>query len=140
MAHEETVYKVIVAPAANDRMYDHFEFLARVSEAAANKLLDTLVNDIRSLERMPYRNPVYDRPYLQRGKYRYMMSGDRYRVVYQIEADTVFVDDIQDCRQSDDSSFLADVHQKLTAAETQIAEGGVIDAGESLKRIRENLI
>ena len=106
MENEGNTYKVVIAPAANDRMYDHFEFLARVSEAAAEKLLDGLVIDIRSLERIPYRNPVYDRPYIQSGKYRYMMSCDKYRIVYQIEESTVFVDDIQDCRQSDNSSLL----------------------------------
>jgi len=55
---------VIIAPAANDRMFDHYEFLARVSEAAARKLLSRLLKDIRSLEFMPYRNPVFSRPYL----------------------------------------------------------------------------
>jgi hypothetical protein len=103
---ENIIYQVIVDPAANDRMYDHFEFLAQVSEAAAVNLLDGLVKDIRSLDRMPYRNPVYDRPYLQSGKYRYMMSCDRYRIVYQVGEGTVFVDDIQDCRQSESSSLL----------------------------------
>lgn len=106
MRREETAYKVIIDPAANDRMYDHFEFLARVSETAARKLLNGLVKNIRSLEHMPHRNPVYDRPYLQRGKYRYMMSCGRYRIVYQIEENAVFVDDIQDCRQSESSSLL----------------------------------
>jgi mRNA-degrading endonuclease RelE of RelBE toxin-antitoxin system len=100
MESEERTYKVLIAPAANDRMYDHFEFFGRASETAANKLLDELVKDIQSLEHMPYRNPMYDRPYLRRGKYRYMMVRGRYRIVYQIEADTVFVDDIQDCRQA----------------------------------------
>jgi plasmid stabilization system protein ParE len=106
MGHERAAYHVIIVPAANDRMYDHFEFLARVSARAAEKLLQGLVVDIRSLVRMPYRNPVYDQPYLPNGKYRYMMSCDRYRIVYQIEENTVFVDDIQDCRQSDKSSLL----------------------------------
>ena len=46
----------------------------------------------------------YDRPYIQRGKYRYMVSCGRYRIVYQIEGMTVYIDDIQDCRQSDDHS------------------------------------
>jgi mRNA-degrading endonuclease RelE of RelBE toxin-antitoxin system len=106
MDREDSVYQVIIDPAANDRMYDHFEFLARVSETAADKLLDGLIKDIRSLEHMPYRNPVYDRPYLAGGKYRYMMSCGRYRIVYQIETDVVFVDDIQDCRQSDSRNLL----------------------------------
>ena len=101
-------YKVVIDPAANDKMFDHFEFLARISATTAEKLSDELVTDIRSLERMPYRNPIYNRPYLQAGKYRYLMSCDRYRIVYQIEENTVFIDDIQDCRQSDNKSLLAE--------------------------------
>ncbi|MCL1940544.1 MAG: type II toxin-antitoxin system RelE/ParE family toxin [Synergistaceae bacterium] len=108
MKNEGKSYEIVIAPAANDRMYDHFEFLARVSETAAEKLLAGLVADIRSLEHMPYRNPVYDRPYLENGKYRYMMSCGKYRIVYQIEGNTVFVGDIQDCRQSDNSSLFFD--------------------------------
>jgi len=106
MSNENKKYRIVIAPAANDRMYEHFEFLARVSEVAAEKLLDELVKDMHSLEFMPYRNPVYNRPYLKSGKYRYMMSCGRYRIVYQIEDGIVFVDDIQDCRQSDSNSLL----------------------------------
>ena len=106
MANEEAVYNIFVDPAANDRMFDHFEFLARVSETAAIKLLDGLIKDINSLKRMPYRNPVFNRPYLIRGKYRYMISCKRYCIVYQIIENIVFVDDIQDRRQSDSSSLL----------------------------------
>jgi mRNA-degrading endonuclease RelE of RelBE toxin-antitoxin system len=99
-------YTVVVDPAVNDRMYEHFEFLARVSESAAERLLNNLVKDMYSLEHMPYRNPVFNRPYLKSGKYRYMISCGRYRIVYQIEDKMVFVDDIQDCRQSDNRSLL----------------------------------
>ena len=105
MENENKIYDVIVDPAANDRMYEHFEFLARVSVDAANNLLDSLLNDIRSLERMPFRNPIYNRPYLPTGKYRYMMSNKRYRIVYQIDGDFVFIDDIQDCRQADNKNI-----------------------------------
>jgi len=98
-------YKVIVDPAANDKMGDHLEFLARVGGAAAERLLNQLVADMRSLEFMAHRNPMHNGPYLKNGKYRYMMSSDRYRIVYQIEDDMVFVEDIQDCRQSDDDNF-----------------------------------
>jgi len=105
MASEEIIYQIIVAPAANDRMAEHFEFLARVSESAANKLLDGLIDDIQSLQKMPFRNPVYDRPYVSPLKYRYMVSNKRYRIVYQVVNDTVFVDDIQDFRQSDDKDL-----------------------------------
>ena len=102
----EKIYHVSVDPAANDRMAEHLEFLSRVSKSAANRLLDELLTSIRSLKKSPYRNPVYDRPYLPLGKYRYLISGKRYRIVYQIDGDFVFVDDIQDCRQIDEKNIL----------------------------------
>ena len=102
----DVVYQVIIDPTANDRMFEHFEFLARVNHTAAEKLLDNMLVSIRSLECMPQRNPVYSRPYLPSGKYRYLISCDRYRIVYQIEGKIVFVDDIQDCRQSDLNNLL----------------------------------
>ena len=79
MDDEDILYKVEVDPAANNQMYEHFEFLARVSETAAEELLDCLVADIHSLEKLPYRNPVYDRTYLPKGKYRQMISCSRLR-------------------------------------------------------------
>lgn len=106
MDNIEKEYTVIIDPGANDRMAEHMEFLARVSEDAANQLLDEMMAGIRSLKIMPFRNPVYNRPYLPMDKYRYLIFGKRYRIVYQIDGDYVFVDDIQDCRQDDDKSVL----------------------------------
>ena len=103
---DEMVYKIVVSPAVNDRMAEHFEFLARVSEDAANNLLDGLTNDMMSLQKLPFRNPVYDRPYIPLLKYRYMVSNKRYRIVYQIVDNIVYIDDIQDMRQSDGRSML----------------------------------
>ena len=106
MEADEKVYTVVIAPAANDRMAEHIEFLARVNEEAANRLLETLLVGIRSLATSPYRNPLYQRNYLPIGKYRYLISGKRYRIVYQIDGDCVFVDDIEDCRQGEHQSVL----------------------------------
>ncbi|ACV61767.1 hypothetical protein Dtox_0866 [Desulfofarcimen acetoxidans DSM 771] len=106
MERNEKVYQVIIASDANERMYDHFEFLARVSVNAANMLLDGLLKDIRNLRTDPFRYPVYNRPYLPVGKYHYILLNKRYRIVYQIIGNQVFVDDIQDCRQDDDKSIL----------------------------------
>jgi mRNA-degrading endonuclease RelE of RelBE toxin-antitoxin system len=77
-----------------------------VSEKAAHNLLSKLIKDIQSLELNPQINPYFDRPYIEQGKYRYKLSYHRYRIVYQIIKDCVFVDDIQDCRQDDDKSLL----------------------------------
>jgi hypothetical protein len=49
---------IIIDPAANDRMAQHMEFLARVSESAANRLLEALMKDINSLKTMPFKNPA----------------------------------------------------------------------------------
>ena len=86
-------------------MYDHFEFPARVNELAAERLLDQFADDMQSLEYLPYRNPVFNRPYLKSGKYRYIVSCERYLIIYQIIDNTVFIDDVQDSRQSDDKSY-----------------------------------
>lgn len=106
MECNEKVYQIIIASDANSRMYDHFELLARVSVNAANRLLDGLLKDIRNLRTDPFRYPVYNRPYLPVGKYRYLLSNKRYRIVYQIIGNQVFMDDIQDCRQDDDKNIL----------------------------------
>jgi len=37
----------------------------------------------------------------------YILSNKRYRIVYQIIGNQVFVDDLQDCRQGDDKSALS---------------------------------
>ena len=106
MSDVDIEYKIIIDTAANDRMYDHFEFLTRVNTTAAENLLEGLLKSISSLETLPHRNPVYDRPYITKGKYRYLIACDRYRIVYQIEGNYVYVDDIQDCRQSDINNLL----------------------------------
>ena len=106
MESEHTEFQVIIDPVANDRMFEHFNFLAQVSVSAANGLLDELLIDIESLETFPYINPEFNRPYLPQGKYRYKITSKRYRIIYQIEDNFVFVDDIQDCRQDDDKSLL----------------------------------
>ena len=106
MDNADREYTVVVDPAVNDRMYDHFEFLAKVSESAAERLLDNLVEDMYSLKHLPYRNPVFNRPFLKIGKYRYMVSCEKYLIVYQIVDDIVFVDDILDSRQTENKSLL----------------------------------
>jgi tRNA-(guanine-N1)-methyltransferase len=106
MERDEKGYQVIIASDANGRMYDHFEFLAHVSINAATRLLNGLLKDIRNLRTDPFRYPVYNRPYLPVGKYHYILANKRYRIVYQIIGNQVFVDDIQDCRQDDDRSIL----------------------------------
>lgn len=101
-----TAYRVIVSQAAHDRMYEHFLFLAQVSESAAHTVLKNLTEDLKSLGDMPFLHPPYERPYLQAGKYRYKLSCKKYRIVYQVVDDLIYVDDIQDCRQHDNANLV----------------------------------
>jgi mRNA-degrading endonuclease RelE of RelBE toxin-antitoxin system len=99
-------WQVIIAPQAHDRMFEHFEFLARVSQNAAHKLLETLMEDLNALETEPFANPYYESSFVPRHKYRYRLSAKRYRIVFSIDENTIYVDDIQDCRQSDAANLL----------------------------------
>jgi len=99
-------YRIFISPSANDRMYDHFVFLSHVSVNAADNLLTQLMNDIQSLEYMPQKNPYLDQPYIEQRKYRYKLSYRRYRIVYQITEDCVYLEDIQDCRQDFDKNLI----------------------------------
>ena len=38
-------------------------------------------------------------PYIPAGKYRKLLMGKRYLLIYQIKEDTVYVDYVVDCRQ-----------------------------------------
>jgi hypothetical protein len=64
-------------------MYDHFAFLAQVSPVGAEKLLEALTKDMKSLESNPHAYPYYNRPHSNPRKYRYVLSYSRYRIVYQ---------------------------------------------------------
>ena len=95
-------YTVKILSAANDRLFTHLEFLARVSEPAARRLYREILDDIESLQTNPERFSVYPTPDDIPGVYRSMPSGKRYRIVYRILGHTVYIGDIQDCRQSID--------------------------------------
>ncbi|GHV87095.1 plasmid stabilization protein [Spirochaetia bacterium] len=99
-------HEVVLHPKANDRMFEHFRFLAQVSIHGAERLLDELTKDMQSLEYMPERYHWFERDYLPKKKYRYLLSAKRYRIVYQVIESTVFIEDIQDCRQDDDKNLV----------------------------------
>ena len=94
-------YRVIVDPSAYDRLFHHVMFLAEVSVEAAEELRQTIIADIRSLATMPHRNPTYTNQFLTATHYRWMLSGKRYKIIYRVEGDAVYIDNIKDCREAD---------------------------------------
>jgi mRNA-degrading endonuclease RelE of RelBE toxin-antitoxin system len=99
-------YSVSVSPAAYDKMFDHMRFLARVSVPASERLYLSLEEAIKELKRNPKRCPIYTLPGKSNAELRYRLFGKRYRIVFEIIDNAVYVYDIQDCRQDTDKNLV----------------------------------
>jgi len=99
-------YDVSIDPVVNDRMLEHVRFLAKVSIPAAERLYESIKEAITELKDYPKSNPLYtmhDAQNFENIELRYKLCGKRYRIVYEISGNNVYVYDIQDCRQ--DSNY-----------------------------------
>ncbi|MCL2048212.1 MAG: type II toxin-antitoxin system RelE/ParE family toxin [Defluviitaleaceae bacterium] len=99
-------YHVLVDPKADMKLFRHIEFLARVSEAAAEKLYTFYENALNELSELPTICPRY---YSQKPiDYELYCKpfGKRYRIVFEIIDDNVYIYDIQDCRQDTDKNYV----------------------------------
>lgn len=92
-------YHIIISERAKEMLGMHIRFLAQVNKAAAGKLKNRLVTEIRSLQTMPQRFPFFNEDYIPANKYHKLYVENWYLVLYQIKDDTVYVDWILDCRQ-----------------------------------------
>lgn len=92
-------YQVIISDRAKEMLGMHIRFLARVNHAAAVKLKQRLLREIRSLQDMPQRYPFFNEAYIPPNKYHKLYVEKWYLVLYQIKDDVVYVDWIVDCRQ-----------------------------------------
>ena len=92
-------YHIIISERAKEMLGMHIRFLAQVNKAAASKLKNRLVTEIRSLQTMPQRFPFFNEDYIPANKYHKLYVESWYLVLYQIKDDSVYVDWILDCRQ-----------------------------------------
>ena len=92
-------YKVIVSERVKDMLGMHIRFLAQTNRAAAKRLKDRLVAEMRSLGDMPHRYPFFNEAYIPPNKYHKLYVENWYLILYQIKDDTVYIDWIVDCRQ-----------------------------------------
>jgi plasmid stabilization system protein ParE len=99
MEKENNRYTVIVSEKAAELLLTHVRFIANVSEEAAQKLIADFNYSARSLDTIPERNPWLSDLMLPINKYRKMLFGKRYLIIYQIKADKVYIDFVLDCRQ-----------------------------------------
>ena len=67
MDSEGKKYTVIISDEAAQMLVFHTRFLARVSEAAALRLIEEFNEKAKSLEEFPERNPWLDDPLITKG-------------------------------------------------------------------------
>ena len=103
---ESKKYQVLVDPLADRRIAVHIEFLACVSENAAIRLYEAYENALAFLGDSPKSCPPYISSKTVDADLKYELFGKRYRIVFEIIGNEVYVYDIQDCRQDMDKSLV----------------------------------
>ena len=99
---EHSFFRVSIHPDAIGKLQDYMQFLTRISENAGARLYFSYTESIDFLTRAPESCPLY----LNDPAYRYKLFGKRYRIVFKIVEHTVYVNDIQDCREDIDKSLI----------------------------------
>jgi len=102
----EKKYSISVEPSADRRLASHIGFLARVSINAATRLYDEYKEALEFLESNPEFCPVYTPQTPIDAELRYKLFSNRYRIVFEIIKDFIYIYDIQDCRQDSDKNML----------------------------------
>jgi mRNA-degrading endonuclease RelE of RelBE toxin-antitoxin system len=99
-------YQVLVDSKADRKLAAHIEFLARVSKNAAIRLYIEYEKSLEFLKDSPTNCPPYLPIKPIDAKLKYKLFGKRYRIVFEIIDNVVYVYDIQDCRQDNDKNFI----------------------------------
>ncbi|MCL2689326.1 MAG: type II toxin-antitoxin system RelE/ParE family toxin [Chitinispirillia bacterium] len=99
---------VHISPAADDRISYHVNFLKRVSISGALRLYDKFCKELGSLDFNPERCPRYfsSKKAVDDTMFRYKFCAKRHRIVIEIVDDTVYIQDVQDCRQHTNKSLV----------------------------------
>lgn len=107
----EKKYRVIVASRAEVMLLRHVDFLARVSVAAARKLVSEYRSSLTKLKKNPERFPFLDLENVPPRLYRKCLFYGRYELIFLIADETVFVDAVRDCRQNPENIFSLSTNQ-----------------------------
>jgi len=95
-------YEVSLSYGAERMLLQHTEFLTRVNPAAARRLISSLKKAKRRLSDNPYQFPYTDDldvPGIPPETYRKCLFEKRYKAIFLIEKNDVYIDVIIDCRQ-----------------------------------------
>ena len=95
MPELENKFQVIVSKRAAQQLIEHAVFMARL----ARQLAADFRKAADSLQSFPYRNPILRSSVFVTEKYRKMVFGKWYLLIYQIKGERVFVEYVIDGRQ-----------------------------------------
>ncbi|MBJ2355214.1 type II toxin-antitoxin system RelE/ParE family toxin [Sphaerochaeta sp. S2] len=93
-------YEVIVSRKADEMLVSHVRFLAQVSIPAAKVLRNEFCSVLVALKDNPFQFQLEEDLGLPSGKYRRVVFAKRYKAVFSVFENSVFIDAIIDCRQS----------------------------------------
>jgi mRNA-degrading endonuclease RelE of RelBE toxin-antitoxin system len=99
-------YSVSVYPKAQDKLAAHVRFLSKVSVPAARHLKAAYDKTVEFLESSPDSCPIYYSHKLSNPNLHYELFSKRYRIVFEIVDNAVYIYDIQDCRQDTDKNLV----------------------------------
>jgi plasmid stabilization system protein ParE len=101
-------YCINLSRRAEGMLLQHTEFLARVSPAAARRLISSSKEAKNKLADNPYQFPFADEldvPGIPPKTYRKCLFAGRYKALFLIEENDVFIDAVIDCRQENKNLF-----------------------------------
>ena len=100
-------YDVVIARRAEKMLLSHTEFLAKVSTSAARRLLADFKKVTGSLSENPLQFPFADEldaPGIPIETYKCLFE-KRYKALFLVENNNVYVDAIIDCRQENNELY-----------------------------------
>ena len=92
-------YDVKITDTAWAQLLEHARFLANVSECAANRLVDDLLEKTDALTQMPERCPWLSHDSIPFQKYRKLFIGKYHLALFEIRGNIVYITAVVDCRQ-----------------------------------------
>lgn len=98
-------YTIYFGSRVDAMLVRHVAFLARVSVPAAKRLRNEFARVLREIEENPYQFPVDTDLNLPEGIYRKALFARRYKALFSVVENKIFLDAVVDCRQDTSELF-----------------------------------
>lgn len=92
-------YRLVLSGRVDAMLLGHIEFLSRVSIPAAKRFRSAFAEVVREIAANPFQFPIETDPNLPDGLYRKALFAKRYKALFMVDGNMVFLDAVVDCRQ-----------------------------------------